>query len=292
MSIASGAAGAPVAPVPGAQSADQGAGGALARTGRILREYLPAVLVAVAGLVIWELAVRSMNARVNILPAPTSIASALATYWNDTRFPVSRAALNTLTEAVGGFFIGTGAGIVVALVASRWGVARALLLPIAVAANAIPIIALSPLFNTWFGLLSPLSKMMMAAVLSFFPVMANVTRGLSGADPAALELMRSYAATEGTILRKVRIPNSLPYLFTALKLASTLSLIGAIVAEYFGGQTAVLGQLVITSISALRFDITWACISLAAGAGIVFYLLIALVERIVIPWHSSVRGEG
>ncbi len=233
-----------------------------------------------------------MNARVNILPAPTSIASALATYWNDTRFPVSRAALNTLTEAVGGFFIGTGAGIVVALVASRWGVARALLLPIAVAANAIPIIALSPLFNTWFGLLSPLSKMMMAAVLSFFPVMANVTRGLSGADPAALELMRSYAATEGTILRKVRIPNSLPYLFTALKLASTLSLIGAIVAEYFGGQTAVLGQLVITSISALRFDITWACITLAAGAGIVFYLLIALVERIVIPWHSSVRGEG
>ena len=109
--------------------------------------------------------------------------------------------------------------------------------------------------------------MMMAAVLSFFPVMANVTRGLSGADPAALELMRSYAASEGTILRKVRIPNSLPYLFTALKLASTLSLIGAIVAEYFGGQTAVLGQLVITSISALRFDITWACITLAAGGG-------------------------
>ena len=134
--------------------------------------------------------------------------------------------------------------------------------------------------------------MMMAAVLSFFPVMANVTRGLSGADPAALELMRSYAATEGTILRKVRIPNSLPYLFTALKLASTLSLIGAIVAEYFGGQTAVLGQLVITSISALRFDITWACITLAAGAGIVFYLLLALAERLAIPWHSSVRAEG
>jgi NitT/TauT family transport system permease protein len=284
MSAASGVAGGPVP--------DPGTGGAGARAGRLLREYLPAVLVAVAGLVIWEIAVRSMNARVNILPAPSSIAAALATYWSDTRFPVSKAALNTLVEAVGGFFIGTGAGIVVAVVASRWGVARALLLPIAVAANAIPIIALSPLFNTWFGLLNPLSKMMMAAVLSFFPVMVNVTRGLSGPDPAAIELMRSYAASEGTILRKVRIPNSLPYLFTALKLASTLSLIGAIVAEYFGGQTAVLGQLVITSISALRFDITWACITLAAAAGIVFYLLIALVERLVIPWHSSVRGEA
>jgi NitT/TauT family transport system permease protein len=229
---------------------------------------------------------------VNILPAPTSIAAALGTYWSDTHFPVFKAAFNTLTEAIGGFLIGTGAGVLVALIASRWGVARGLLLPIAVAANAIPIIALSPLFNAWFGLTNPLSKMMMAAVLSFFPVMANVTRGLSGADAGAIELMRSYAASEGTILRKVRVPNALPFLFTALKLASTLSLIGAIVAEYFGGQTAVLGQLVITSISALRFDITWACITLAAGAGIVFYLLLALAERLVIPWHSSVRGEG
>ena len=110
------------------------------------------------------------------------------------------------------------------------------MLPLAVAAGAIPIIAFAPLFNAWFGLLNPLSKMMMAAVLSFFPVMANMTRGLSGVDPSSLELMRSYAATEGEILRKVRIPNSLPYLFTALKLASTLSLIGAIVAEYFGGS--------------------------------------------------------
>lgn len=272
----------------------RGAGdrGATRRSVRLLREYLPAVVVAVAGLVLWELAVRSLNARVNVLPAPSSIVSALGTYWNDTRFPVSKAALNTLIEAVGGFLIGTGAGVLVALVASRWGVARALLLPIAIAANAIPIIALSPLFNAWFGLLNPLSKMMMAAVLSFFPVMVNVTRGLSGADPSALELMRSYAASEGEILRKVRVPNALPYFFTALKLASTLSLIGAIVAEYFGGQTAVLGQLVITSISALRFDITWACITLAAGAGIVFYLVIALVERLVIPWHSSVRGEA
>jgi NitT/TauT family transport system permease protein len=277
----------PPPPDPGTPASD-----GTPRAVRLVREYLPAVLVAVAGLVIWELVVRAMNMRVSILPAPTSIAGALGTYWSDTRFPVSKAALNTLTEAVGGFLIGTGAGVVVALVASRWGVARGLLLPIAVAANAIPIIALSPLFNAWFGLTNPLSKMMMAAVLSFFPVMANVTRGLSGADPGALELMRSYAASEGEILRKVRIPNALPYLFTALKLASTLSLIGAIVAEYFGGQTAVLGQLVITSISALRFDITWACITLAAGAGIVFYLLLALAERLAIPWHSSVRAEG
>ena len=126
------------------------------------------------------------------------------------------------------------------------------MLPLAVAAGAIPIIAFAPLFNTWFGLLNPLSKMMMAAVLSFFPVMANVTRGLSGVDPSSLELMRSYAASEGAILRKVRVPNALPYFFTALKLASTLSLIGAIVAEYFGGQRSVLGRMIVQSSSALQ----------------------------------------
>ena len=166
------------------------------------------------------------------------------------------------------------------------------MLPAAVAAGAIPIIAFAPLFNTWFGLTNPLSKMMMAAVLSFFPVMANVTRGLASVDPSSIELMRSYAASEGTVLRKVRIPNALPYFFTALKLASTLSLIGAIVAEYFGGSTSVLGRMIVQSASALRFDITWAAVSLAALAGILFYLLIALVERLVIPWHSSARNEG
>ena len=144
---------------------------------------------------------------------------------------------------------------------------RAVLLPAAVAAGAIPIIAFAPLFNTWFGLTNPLSKMMMAAVLSFFPVMANVTRGLAGVDPSSLELMRSYAASEGKVLRKVRIPNALPYFFTALKVASTLSLIGAIVAEYFGGSASVLGRMIVQSASALRFDITWAAVSLAAVAG-------------------------
>ncbi len=90
----------------------------------------------------------------------------------------------------------------------------------------------------------------------------------------------------------MRIPNALPYFFTALKLASTLSLIGAIVAEYFGGSTSVLGRMIVQSASALRFDITWAAVSLAAAAGILFYLLIALVERLVIPWHSSARNEA
>ena len=154
-------------------------------------------------------------------------------------------------------------------------------------------IAFAPLLNNWFGLENPLSKMVMAAVLVFFPVMANVTRGLVQVEPAALELMRSLAASEGQVMRKVRIPNALPYFFTAMKLATTLALIGAIVGEYFGGASLVLGRIIVQSSSSLRFDVTWAAILLAAVTGIVFYLTVVVIERLVIPWHASMRStEG
>jgi NitT/TauT family transport system permease protein len=195
-----------------------------------------------------------------------------------------------LIEALGGLVIGTVAGVAVAFATARWLTARAAVLPLAVAANAIPIIAFAPLLNNWFGVLNPLSKMMMAAILVFFPIMANVTRGLVQVEPSALELMRSYAASEWTVLRKVRVPNALPFFFTALKLGATLSLIGAIVGEYFGGSSLVLGRIIVQSASALRFDVTWAAILLGAATGIVFYLVIVAMERLVIPWHASLRS--
>jgi NitT/TauT family transport system permease protein len=194
-------------------------------------------------------------------------------------------------EAVGGLLIGTALGLGVAFLTTRWAGARDAVLPFAVAANAIPIIAIAPIFNAWFGVTNPLSKMMIVALLVFFPVMINVTRGLTQVEPAALELMRSYAASEREVMRKVRIPNALPYFFTALKVATTLSLIGAIVGEYFGGSSTVIGRVVVQSASALRFDVTWAAILLAATTGIVFYLIVAWVERAVIPWHASVRAD-
>jgi NitT/TauT family transport system permease protein len=121
--------------------------------------------------------------------------------------------------------------------------------------------------------------------------MVNVTRGLTAAEPAALELMRSYAASEWTVLRKVRVPTALPYFFTALKVATTLSLIGAIVGEYFGGSSLVLGRIIVQASSALRFDVTWAAVLLAAVTGIVFYLAVVVLERIFIPWHASIRAD-
>jgi NitT/TauT family transport system permease protein len=262
-----------------------------ARWARTVRFYLPAVIVFVGGLVLWELLVGVANIQAFIFPKPSAILAALQANWGQGTYALAPSAQATLIEAVGGLAIGTLAGVVVAFATARWVSARAALLPLAVAANAIPIIAFAPLMNNWFGVLSPLSKMMMAAILVFFPVMANVTRGLVQVEPAALELMRSYAATEWTVLRKVRIPNAMPFFFTALRLAATLSLIGAIVGEYFGGASLVLGRIIVQSASALRFDVTWAAIVLGAATGIVFYLVIVIVERAVMPWHASLRGS-
>ena len=286
-----------VQPIPGgprseAEAATGRRGAGTLRTARTLGFDLPAVIVFVGGIVAWELLVGALNLQTFVFPKPSAILAALQANWASGRFALLPSALATLQEALLGLAIGTVAGLAVALTTARWATARGILLPLAVAANAVPIIAFAPLLNNWFGLLNPLSKALMAAVLVFFPVMANVTRGLVQVDPAALELMRSYAASEWTILRKVRIPNALPYFFTAMKVATTLSLIGAIVAEYFGGAASVLGRMIVQSASALKFDITWAAILFGAVTGITFYLVVVAVERVVIPWHAAMRADG
>jgi NitT/TauT family transport system permease protein len=253
--------------------------------------YLPAVVVFVGTIGLWEFTVRNIDLRGLPLPAPTAIAAALGDNWAAGRWPLAKAAGATLFEAMGGLAIGTTLGVIVAFLTARFATARELLLPLAVGASAVPIIAFAPLMNNWFGVLNPLSKMMIVAVLVFFPVVVNVTRGLTQVEPAALELLRSYAASEWTILRVLRLPNALPYFFTALKIGTTLSLIGAIVGEYFGGSSEVLGRVVVQSASALRFDVTWAAIILAAVTGIVMYLATVAIERVVIPWHASVRSQ-
>ena len=272
------------APPPGARP------GAAARWSRRIRWYLPAVLVFVGTLGLWEVAVSNVNLQGFPLPAPSEIVAALVDNWAAGRWPIGKAAGTTLFEALGGLAIGTVAGIAVAGLTARFSLARELLLPLAIGASAVPIIAFAPLMNNWFGVLNPLSKMAIVAVLVFFPVVVNVTRGLTQVEPAALELMRSYAASDTSVLWKVRVPNALPYFFTALKVGTTLSLIGAIVGEYFGGSSEVLGRVIVQSASALRFDVTWAAIIVGAVTGIVLYLAIAAIERVVIPWHASVRA--
>ena len=177
-----------------------------------------------------------------------------------------------------------------AVLVGRFRLLRTAIMPYAIAANAIPIIAFAPITNQWFGLLNPLSKMVIAAVLCFFPVFVNTLRGLTSVHPSSIDLMRSYAAGEVTIFRRVRFPNSLPYLFAALKVASVLAMIGAVVGEYFGGSQGALGVQIRNSAALFAFETAWAAILVASLLGIGFYLAIALVERLTMDWHPSARA--
>ena len=164
-------------------------------------------------------------------------------------------------------------------------------MPYAIAANAIPIIAFAPITNAWFGTLSPWSKIVIAAVLCFFPVFVNTLRGLTSVRPESLELMRSYAASERAVFRRVRIPTSLPFVFSALKVASVLAMIGAVVGDYFGGSTTALGVQIQSSVALAQYETAWAAIVVASVLGIAFYATIALVERYALRWHPSSRLE-
>ena len=252
-----------------------------------VRQYLPAIAVFVGGIVLWELIVRGFSIQRFLLPPPTDIAGTLVEQWPR----LSQAGINTFIEAIGGFVIGLAAGIIVAVATARSAFARGALMPFAIAANAVPIVAFAPIMNNWFGVTSPVSKMMIVAVLVFFPVMINTVRGLLSAEPVALEMMRSYAASELQTFRKVRVPAALPFFFTALKVGATLSLIGAIVGEYFGGSNLVLGRVIVESASFLRFSEAWAAIVIVSAMGIGFYLIILALERVVMPWHVSVRSS-
>jgi len=250
---------------------------------RRLRAVAPPVVAFVAAVAIWELFVWALGLKQFILPSPVAIASA----WWDNLPELFAATSYTLGEILAGLVIGSVGGIAIGAATARFGVVRGALLPFAIAANSVPIIAFAPIFNNWFGVDNQLSKAMIAAVLVFFPVMINTVRGLVTVEPAALELMRSYAASESTIFRSVRVPNSLPFIFTALRVATTLATIGAIVAEYFASPQGSLGQYIATQSAFLAFDRSWAAIVFAAAIGIGLYLAVAAIERVISPWSAA-----
>lgn len=256
----------------------------MSRLGRGLREWLPALVVAVLVLVGWQAAIEVFDIQRFLLPKPTDIAS---TFW-EQRTELWKAGWYTFTEAFWGFVLGCGVGIAAALVLARFRAVGSALMPYFIAASAIPIIAFAPIANAWFGIEKG-SKIFIAAMLCFFPVLVNTLRGLTSVKPSQIELMRSYAAGTVAVFRRVRIPTALPYVFSSLKVASVLAMIGAIVGEYFGGSQQQLGIVIKNSAALFQFETSWAAITVACILGIAFYLLISLVEHVVMRWHPSAR---
>jgi NitT/TauT family transport system permease protein len=257
------------------------------RVARQLNEWLPPLVVLVAVLAIWQGAIVAFHVQQFLLPKPTAIASA---FWDD-RHTLWPAGWYTFKEALGGFAGGSALGIAFAAFAARFRAVGASLMPIAIAANAVPIIAFAPIANIWFDPLSPHSKMAIAGVLCFFPVMINTLRGLTGVRPQQIELMRAYAAGDFEIFRRVRLPTALPYIFTALKVASVLAMIGAIVGEYFGGAFNALGVLINSDATIFDFRTAWAGIMVASLLGIALYLAVSAAERAVVRWAPEVRDS-
>ena len=159
--------------------------------------------------------------------------------------------------------------------------------PLAVALNATPIIALAPIFNAWFGITDARSNQAVVIVVVFFPVFINTGRGLTEVAPSQLELMRSYASSEWTVIRRVRIPNALPFFLSSLRIVAPLSVIAAIVAEYFGGPQDRIGPVITQNASFARYDAAWAAIVVGSAVGLVLFGLALLIERLAMPWQRN-----
>lgn len=254
---------------------------------RLIGRRLTAVLVAVIVLALWEIIINIGNIQAFLLPKPSVIAS----QFFDIYPRLVSVGWNSFQNAFWGFVVGCGAGILTGLVSARFTSFSRALLPLAIAANSVPIIAFAPIFNNWFGALNPSSKIAIVAVLTYFPAMISTVKGLSSANNTAVELMRSYAASEMEIFRKLRFPSALPYIFSALKVSTTLAMIGAIVSEYFGGATTGLGYRIREDAALFKYPESWAAIIIASLLGIMFYMLVSAVERMVMPWHVSFRDE-
>ncbi|MFF5077052.1 ABC transporter permease [Actinoplanes sp. NPDC000266] len=249
---------------------------------RWLRAVLPPVAVGVLAIVAWELVVSLGRIAPFILPAPSAIWRELVAQKQN----VWEAALASGTNALIGLAAGAVLGVLAAMVASRFTPLTEISIPFAAVLNALPIIALAPILNNMFESTSSIPRRLVTAIIVFFPVFVNTLRGLREVDPIHRELMHTYAAGGWTFARKVRLPGALPYVFTGLRQASSLAVIAAVVAEYFGGLQTGLGSRITSAAAFTAYPRAWAFVVGACLLGLVFYLTTLLLERLAMPWRT------
>lgn len=230
-------------------------------------------------LAIWELAVRVFGLKPYFLTAPSTnlgeFGRNFGRIWEAMRL--------SGTNALVGLLVGTALGTAVAFLVRRFRLLGELINPLATALNAIPIVVLVSIFSVMFALTSAVPRRLTVTLGVFFVVLVNVAKGLTQVNPVHLELLRSYAASESEVMRKLRIPNAVPYLFTALKVAAPLSVITAFVAEYFGGSQNGLGSRIGSNMANSKNAVAWAYVLGACLLGLAFYLISILVENVVTP---------
>jgi NitT/TauT family transport system permease protein len=232
-------------------------------------------------LLAWELYTHVFKVPNYLVPAPSVIGRTLVEEWPTIRRNVSR----TLIEALGGFVLGNGVAIALAIVFVHSPAMQRIFYPVAVAIRTVPIIAIAPILVLLLGN-GYAPKVVIAALISFFPTLVNMVRGLQAVEPTALELMRVLSASRLQSFFKLRLPSSLPFLFSALKIATASCVIGAIVAEWVGADTG-LGYLIIVATFEFRTGLLYATTAVGSFLALVFFLAVVVLEKAVVRWKPE-----
>ncbi len=252
---------------------------------RVTRFAVPFIF-GVTILVTWEGLVRGLQVPGVILPPPTAIAAAFARsldiLWIDFVQTFAKGALS-------GYAIGCGSAVLVAILVDRSEFLRRGLLPVGNFLAALPIVGTAPIFVMWFGF-GWQSKAAVVVAMVFFPMLVNMVQGLASSEQMQRDILRTYNASYWQTLLKLRLPAAMPFAFNGLKICTTLALIGAIVAEFFGSPTMGMGFRISTEVGRLALDVVWAEILVAAVTGSMFYGAVAMLQRGVTFWHPSIRG--
>ena len=261
----------------------------LANTSASDSRWMKLLVPAIFGftiLIVWELVVRGLNVPLVILPPPSLIAETflakLPILWKDFVQTFVKGALS-------GYLIGCTAAVALAVLVERFDFLRRGLLPVGNFVAALPIIGTAPILVMWFGF-DWHSKAAVVVVMVFFPMLVNTVAGLGETTAMQRDLMKTYGADPWQAFIKLRLPAAMPFIFNGLKISTTLALIGAIVAEFFGSPTLGMGFRISASIGQLALDMVWAEIVVAALAGSAFYGVVAIIEKGVTFWHPSQRG--
>lgn len=256
------------------------------RVARGLRLLAPLVFGATV-LWLWEVVVLGLAISPVFVPAPSAIAARFAgslnVLWGDFVQTFVKGALS-------GYFMGCGAAVLAAVAVDRSPFMQRGLLPVANFVAALPIVGIAPILVMWFGF-DWQSKAAVVVVMVFFPVLVNTVEGLRASDRMQRDLMATYSASYWQGLFKLRLPAAMPFVFNGLKIATTLAMIGAIVAEFFGSPTQGMGFRISTEVGRLGLDMVWSEIAVAAVAGSAFYAVVAVIEKGVTFWHPSQRGR-